>query len=208
MGSERRKRLDEGESPLQLGSTLAPRLMTRTSLVIATALVLTACGKPGAPEVTSDPARGLRTFTDTDPILSEIAVEAARSLPMEGRTTPAFGGVYVDGRRYRAASEAVARATGFTATSGSGPVRPECRSVNQTTGASTPIPCPASASSSIPVVYSFAEVRATADSAYVGSTKAAANSASAATCITLSRSEGRWMVLRTVPIGDAKRCGR
>lgn len=184
--------------------------MSRNILFVAVALTAAACSSAKAPEIGPDPTRGLRSFTGAETEVAEIVAEAALSLPPEVNPKPAFSGVYLNGRRSRNATDAVVRATGFTAVSTPAiNQRPECRSVSST-GVSTPIPCPASAAPIIesmkPPVYSFLAVRATADSAYVGSRKQTSRSTED-NCITLIRAAGKWSVLRTVSATDAARCG-
>ena len=75
------------------------------------------------------------------------------------------------------------------------------------TGESTPIPCPPSVAASQPPVLSFAEVRATADSAYVGLTETT-DRYSRASCVTLARAGSDWRVVTQLTIADARRCGK
>jgi hypothetical protein len=181
----------------------APRQFTRP---IALAWILIACGGKPAPDTSADPARGLRKLTDTE--VSEIAVAAAQSLPPSGSVTSHFSGVFIDGQQARMASEAVVRATGFVAVEGrTTPPSPPCRVRNVATGATTPVPCPPSAATALPPTWSFVAVRATNDSAYVGSSKAESGRAEPG-CITLARAGARWRVVSTLPMADARRCGR
>ena len=174
---------------------------------IAAMMILTACATSATPKAAANPARGLLDLRAAEAEVAEIAVEAARSLPQEGRTRPNFAGVYVGGTKVRSASDAVVRATGFTAVNSTGPTKVECGRQNMSTGQITPMPCPASATLSIPPTFSFAEVRATADSGYVGSAKHSHNAPALTTCITLAREGARWKVVDAKPIGDPKRCG-
>src|SRR4051812_41938041 len=116
-----------------------------------------ACGGAKAPETTANPARGLRPLTMDDPEVTSIAVVAARALPSIGTNSsqPMFSGVYVNGRKARLASDAVARASGFTAISAT-PRRTsvECTAVSSS-GQSKAVQCPPSVKQMIPPVFSF-----------------------------------------------------
>lgn len=178
----------------------------------AIALAVLACSSAPAPAPTPSPAdsaRGLRNLNDpkAEAELTAIAVAAARSLPPSSSTRGLFSGVFVDGRRAREATQAVIRAAGLTEVSSSRGVKVQCRSTNMSTGQSTPIPCPTSVAASQPPVMSFAEVRATADSAYVGLTETTDRS-SRASCITLERTASDWRVVTQLTIADARRCGK
>lgn len=176
---------------------------------LALSIVLAACGGASStPKVAADPARGLRPLTHDSAEVATIAIEAVRSLPpSRGAGQPLFGGVYVNGRLARQASDQVARATGFAPAAGVQKQNVQC--VAQTSsGASRPIPCPAQAAASIPPIYRFEEIRATADSAYVGWSETANNS-TRGNCITLVRFGGAgWRAMSTAIIADAKNCGK
>ena len=176
-------------------------------LPLAVALTLTACGGSAAPKIVADPARGLVALTADDPRVDAIAVAADRDIRVLVQPMPLFGGVYVDGRRAIRATNAVARATGLTATSGTGTPKVECRAQNMSTGQSISVPCPPAAVAAIPRVLSFIAVRATADSAYVGVLEAD-NRSSKSSCMTLTRAGTDWKVLGTSIVTDAKHCGR
>lgn len=178
----------------------------------AACLALTvSCGSKAASGTAAAPAanaaRGLRTFVTDDPAVTQIALEAAQSLPPiigSSSNKPLFGGVFVEGKRFRLASEAVVRTMGFTATSSSRPATPVCRS---STGAT--IACPSTGTTIVmPPTITFEEVKATADSAYVGVGEEASTGQSKQTCITLRRIGNGWKVTSTAIIADARRCGR
>jgi hypothetical protein len=177
--------------------------------LVLLAVAATACGGAKPAQTEPSPARGLLRLTADDAQLSAIAVAAARGLPSinKSTSTPAFGGVYVDGRRARLATDAVVRATGFTAVSTptrSGNV--QCRAVSST-GKSMPVPCPPEARQALPVTYTFDEVRATADSAYVGVSESS-DTADRGSCMTLVKRQGNWTYFSTLIMADPKRCGR
>jgi hypothetical protein len=187
----------------------------RAAFAIGALALAAACGAKSASETGPAPAanaaRGLRTFATDDPLVTEIALEAAQSLPTtvtSGGNKPLFAGVFVEGKRFRLASETVVRTMGYTATSSSRPARAECRAVNQSTGASTPIPCPASTSTMVPPTITFEEMKATADSAYVGVAEESSTGQSRQSCIVLRRIGNGWRVTSTAIIADARRCGR
>jgi hypothetical protein len=165
---------------------------------------LAACG--GAPKTVADPARGLIPLTVEDDRLDAIVLEASRAIPETGQNRPLFGGVYVDGRHARRATDVVARASGLQAVTTTRSPKVECRATSSS-GRSTPIPCPPQAVAALPPVLSFVEVRATADSAYVGLLESDDRS-SKSSCITLLRAGTGWRMLETSVIADAKRCGR
>lgn len=168
----------------------------------------TACGGARTPETSANPARGLRDLSGDNAELSEIAVAATRAVqPRAAAGTTFFNGVFVNGRKARLASDAVARATGFTATSTTRTPTPQCRAVNTSTGQSTPIACPASASQALPPTVTFDEVRSTADSAYVGITEESAMS-SRGSCVTLVRRAGAWTFLSSNIMADPRHCGK
>ena len=181
--------------------------------LVAAAITTVACAKAAATPEAVSPERGLRTLTANDDEVSNIAVAAAKYLPPVGTTRPYFAGVFVDRRKARSASDAVVRATGFTAVNeASRSTRPpECRVVNRSTGATTTVPCPASvtvmAAAVVPPTYTFAAVRATADSAYVGITTKTTGTPEES-CMTLVRSAGTWTVLRTTVATSAEHCGK
>lgn len=167
------------------------------------------CSAKKEPSVTPEPqaARGLVDLGGDEVELSSIALVASQKLPPPGNPQPAFGGVYVNGRYARRASEAVARAVGYASVQSTrAPKAAQCRVVSSS-GASRDIPCPASVQQAVPTVFTFPEVRATADSAYVGIAESGPN-ATRSNCVTLWRTAGGWIVLRSVVIADAKSCGR
>jgi hypothetical protein len=172
-------------------------------------VALAACSGGAAPKVTADPARGLRTLTTEDPDVTAIAIEAARALPRNGPSAamPRFAGVFVEGRRSRPATDAVTRVTGFTPVTNARTATPQCRAVNTSTGQSINVPCPASATAVIPPTYSFTEVRATADSAYVGVTESSGNS-DKVSCMTLIHRGVSWVYFGTMVTANARNCGK
>jgi hypothetical protein len=184
--------------------------------IVQTAIAVTvlACSSAPAPAPTASPAassaRGLRNLNEpqAEADLAAIAVEAAMSVQATSAgSRPFFGGVFVSSRKNRLASDAVVRATGFTAVNGTGPAKVECRAQNVSTGQTKPIPCPAQAVDALPPSFSFLEVRATADSAYVGVMESNPR-ASRASCITLARNGTAWKVLTTLVIADPRQCGK
>ena len=171
----------------------------------ALALAIIACGKKPAPEAVN-PARGLKTLTTEDPEVVAIAVEAARSLPAQRTTQPLFGGVYVNDRRSRPATDAVKRATGFTEVPAA--PRPSSTScVARVNGREQQVACPPSMATAIPPTFTFAEVRATEDSAYVGVSFIDGPSEKSS-CITLLRKIGGWATVSTAIIANARNCGK
>lgn len=184
--------------------------MKRHLVHLAAIAALLACSSAPEPAPIANPARGLRNLNDpqVEKDLAAIAVEAAMSVQSSAPgSRPFFGGVFVGSRKNRVASDAVVRATGFTAVSGTGSPKMECRQQNMSTGQSRPIPCPAAAVDALPPSFSFPEVRATADSAYVGVLETSPR-ASKASCITLGRKGAAWKVLTTMVIADARQCGK
>jgi hypothetical protein len=172
------------------------------------ALAGTACGGGKTPETSANPARGLRDLSKDDAEVFSIAVAATHAVGSRtGSGTTFFSGVFVNGRKARLASDAVARATGFTPTSSTRAPRVECRAVNTSTGQSRAVPCPATATQSIPPTVTFDEIRATADSAYVGITEEAQMS-SKGSCATLVRRNGAWTFLSTTVMADPRQCGK
>lgn len=170
---------------------------------------IAACGGGAAPKVTADPARGLRTMTTEDPELTAIAVAAARALPLNGtaQSVPFFGGVFVDGRKSRPASDAVVRATGFPAGSSS-TRRPQVRcEARSSSGQTREVPCPPQTQQMLPPTYIFEEVRATADSAYVGITETM-NGSSKGSCVTLVKRGASWDYLGSTVIASPRNCGK
>ena len=165
-----------------------------------------ACGGGKAPETMANPARGLRNLGPDSAAVSDMAVEAARSLPPQRSTQPLFGGVYVNDRLSRTATDAVKRATGFTVTSTTRQPEVRCR-VQTSGGASRDIPCPPQAAAAVPPSVSFVSVRATGDSAYVGLLEVD-GTAERSSCITLVRRTGGWSYLSNSIIASAKNCGK
>ena len=169
--------------------------------------VVAACGGSKQPAVTANPARGLVDLRDADSVVTGIALEVSRLLPTGLNPQPAFGGVYVNGRVNRRASDAVARAAGYTSVSATRVGTPQCKAKNMSTGQETPIACPPSVAASMPPLYVFDEVIATADSAYVGYTERTEKT-DKATCVRLLRVGPSWRVLDRLTIADARRCGK
>jgi hypothetical protein len=165
-----------------------------------------ACGGGPKPEAAPGPARGLRDLRADDSEVKAIALEASRLLPPGGSPQPAFGGVYVDGRRNRSVSDDVARSLGYASVSATRVAAPQCRATNSA-GQSTPIPCPASVSNNMPPLYVFDEVIATSDSAYVGFSERT-DKRDRSSCITLVRVGTSWRTLHQAVIADARRCGK
>jgi hypothetical protein len=178
-------------------------MTSRIALILAASLALTACAKK-TPEVVN-PTRGLRTLATEDPDVTAISLEAARAVWTQAGQ-PLFAGVFVNERRSRSATEAVKRATGATEVSSSrrGPVRCMART---SAGQEREIPCPVQAVASIPPTFTFVEVRATADSAYVGILETDER-IEKSSCVTLTRRPGGWNFLGTMVIANAKHCGR
>jgi hypothetical protein len=173
----------------------------------ALGLGLLACSHASGPPVTVDPARGLRNLTaDSDAVLP-IAMEAAREITPSAQANKAlFGGVWVSGRKARKTTDEVVHANGFA--SAAADKAPQMKCVRQSSdGRSVPIQCPRAAVESIPPVFTFDDVVATADSAYVGVSEATTDSKKAS-CITLRHTKMTWSVVSNVPIGDVKKCGR
>ena len=168
-----------------------------------------ACGGAKAPETTPNPARGLRNLTTDETELTRIVTAASRELPRGGASglPTFFSGVFVGGSKARLAGDAVLRVTGYSPSSSTRTPAPQCAVQNMSTGQRTPIPCPASAKQSVPITYTMAEVRATADSAYVGVIEATDISMKAS-CVVLIHRETSWSYLRTDPVADAKQCGK
>lgn len=170
---------------------------------------IVACGGGAAPKVTADPARGLRAITTEDPEVTAIAVAAARSLPSNGtaQAMPLFGGVFVDGKRSRPASDAVVRATGFLVGSSS-TRRPQMRcEARSSSGQTREIPCPPQTQQMLPPTYIFEEVRATTDSAYVGVTETL-NGSAKGSCVTLVKRGASWDYLGSMVIASPRNCGK
>jgi hypothetical protein len=165
------------------------------------------CGGAKAAETSASPTRGLRSLRTDDPDLTAIATVAAQTLPSAGTALakPVFRGVFVNGQMSRSATDAVMRATGFTQASSTRQPFVVCR-VSSSSGQSTPTQCPGSVKASLPSTFSFDEVRATADSAYVGVTEVT-GAASKASCLTLVRRGNDWQNLGSAVIAVARRCG-
>ena len=172
----------------------------------AVAVAVMACAKQQPAPETVNPARGLKTLTTEDREVSEIAVAAVRALPPSRSGQPLFAGVYVNDRKSRPATDAVKRATGFTEVTA--PLRPssgQCRA--RVNGQEREIPCPANTATAIPPTFTFVEVRATEDSAYVGLTETDDRSEKAS-CITMLRKIGGWATVSTSIIANPKNCGK
>jgi hypothetical protein len=177
-------------------------------IVLATlGLGLLACGHAPAPAVAVDLARGLRNLTaDSDGVLP-IAMEAAREITPSAQANKAlFGGVYVSGRKARKTTDEVVHANGFAAAPADKAPAMKCVA-RSPDGRQIPIQCPRVAVESIPPVFTFDDVVATSDSAYVAVSEATIDSRKAS-CITLHRAKMSWSVVSNVPIGDVKKCGR
>jgi hypothetical protein len=140
-------------------------------------------------------------------VLEDIVIAAARALPPQGSSQLLFGGVYVDGRSSREATEAVRRATGMSVVSSGRRPTVQCRAVNQSTGQSTPVPCPAAAAQALPPTLTFVDVRATADSGYVGAAEEA-NAGTKSNCVTLRKVGSEWRVVSTLVIANPRNCGK
>jgi hypothetical protein len=179
-------------------------MTARSALFIVAALMLAACAKK-APLESTNPARGLRTLATEDSDVTAISLEAARAVWTQAGQ-PRFGGVFVNDRRSRSATDAVKRATGATEVTSTQRGQLRCRIVSSS-GQEREVPCPPQAVASIPPTFTFVEVRATADSAYVGVLEADGRSEKAS-CVTLTRRPGGWNYLRTTVIANAKHCGR
>jgi hypothetical protein len=172
----------------------------------ALAFALIACAGKPAPQV-ADPSRGLKALATEDREVSDIAIAAARSLPISRTGQPLFAGVYVNERKSRSATDAVKRATGFPEVSRAPRPRELRCMVRSSSGQEREIPCPPAAVSAVPPTFTFVEVRATEDSAYVGIEETDDRSEKAS-CITLLRRIGGWSVLSTSIIASAKNCGK
>jgi hypothetical protein len=59
----------------------------------------------------------------------------------------------------------------------------------------------------MPPTFTFDEVRATADSAYVGITEAG-QMAAKSSCVTLMRRAGTWTHLSSTVMADPRQCGK
>jgi hypothetical protein len=117
-----------------------------------------------------------------------------------------FAGVYVEGKKATRASDDVARAMGFTQVQRVLRTPVQCRVVSSN-GQSRTVPCPPAAMANVPPTYTFDEVRATPDSAYVGVDETT-NSVPKASCITLLRVGSNWRVVNTTIIANARNCGK
>lgn len=169
-------------------------------------VVCAACGGKKAPETTADPARGVRNLGPDSAVVADIAVVAARALPPQRTTQPFFGGVYVNDRLSRPATDAVRRATGFSVTSSTRAPTVQCR-VQSSSGASREVPCPPQAAAAIPPTIAFVSVRATPDSAYVGLLEVDGTSEKGS-CTTLTYRIGGWTYLSNSIIANPKNCGK
>jgi hypothetical protein len=175
--------------------------------VSALTMTVLACAHAPAPVTAADPARGVRNLTADSAEVLAIAMEAAREVrPASNMTKALFGGVYVKGHPAKKTSDALIHANGFASASGSRPLKVECR-IESSTGQSRPAPCPRQVVSEVPPVYTFEEVLATADSAYVGMSEVTPDSKKGH-CLTLRRMKTSWSLVTNLPIGDAKLCGR
>src|SRR5688572_30649023 len=183
---------------------LRTKMTARSALFIVAALVLAACAKKAPPE-SANPARGLRTLATEDADVTAISLEAARSV-WTRTGQPLFGGVFVNDRRSRSATDAVKRATGATEVTNRGRGNVRCM-IRTSGGQEREIPCPPQAAASIPPTFTFVEVRATADSAYVGVVESDQRTEKA-NCVTLTRRLGGWNFVGTTVIANAKHCGR
>ena len=177
--------------------------------LVLLAVSVAACGGAKAPAITPGPDRGLRALKADDPEITAIATVAARSLPVvsnRSSTPTLFAGVYVRDRESREATDAVRRTTGMGVGSTAGRVQMQCRAVSSS-GQERTIPCPVQAAAQIPPTIIFDEVRATADSAYVGFTEAI-NGIEKANCMTLVWRLGKWTYLSSGIIAKGKNCGK
>ena len=180
--------------------------MKRT-FVMALALTIAACSHAATPAVVTNPARGVRNLTADSAEVLAIAMEAAREVrPASNATKALFGGVYVKGHLAKKTSDEVIHANGFASASGSRGVKVTCR-IQSPSGQTAPAQCPREVVTQIPPVYTFEEVLATADSAYVGMSEVTPDGKKG-NCMTLRRVKTSWAVVNTLPIGDAKLCGR
>jgi hypothetical protein len=176
--------------------------------ILTVCAAVAACGGSKQPAVAANPARGLVDLRDADSLVVGIAMEASRTLPTGLTPQPAFGGVYVNGRINRRASEAVAHAAGYASVTATKVGTPQCKARNMTTGQEMPIACPPQAVAAMPPLYVFDEVVATADSAYVGYTERSLKT-DKATCLKLLRiGPSAWRVMDRATIADARRCGK
>lgn len=181
----------------------------KSSILIAAAIAMTACthAPAPAPAVAADPARGVRNLTADSAEVLAIAMEAANEIrPSGGMTKALFGGVFVNGHRAQKASDEVIHSNGFASASGARPPKMTC-TLKGPNGQQTPMQCPRQAVASAPPIYTFEEVVATPDSAYVGVSEVTPD-ARKGDCITLRRTNTAWSVVSNTPIGDAKRCGK
>jgi hypothetical protein len=180
--------------------------MKRRALAALT-IALAACGKAPAPATAVNPARSLRNLTADSTEVLTIAMEAAREISPSAQASKAlFGGVYVKGRRARQTSDEVIHANGFASASADKAPAMRCEA-RSSDGRVVPIACPHAAIAAVPPVLTFAEVVATADSAYVGLSEVTIETKKAS-CITLRHVARSWSVVSNVPIADAKLCGR
>jgi hypothetical protein len=175
-------------------------------------LAAVACAGGAKPETVADPARGLRSLNPDDPDVVAIATAAAASLQSGssartiGNMEPMFAGVYVNGRKAQKATDAVLRVTGMHPVSSTRSPTVSCTAVSSS-GKSMPVACPRDVIAQLPPAYMFDEVRATADSAYVGFSETS-DRAQQASCITLRRTATDWRFVSTSPIASARNCGK
>ena len=175
-------------------------------VLITAAIVLAACGHTPEPVAVVNPARGLRSLTADSTEVTAIALAAAGEVRPGAMPKALFAGVYVDGKKAVKASTEVAHANGFALVARPRAPKMTC-TLKGPDGQTREMQCPREVVASAPSVYVFDEVRATADSAYVGMSEVTPD-ATKANCITLLRRMKAWSVEKSTPIGDARQCGK
>jgi hypothetical protein len=172
------------------------RHVTRFTWVILCSALLAACRGSVDPEVQPKPSTAAPALKGDEPQAVAILVAAGRSLPAH----TGFLGVTLDGQRKQTLTDAVLRETNL-------------ERVDPGAGGTVPFAVPSGGMgprTSPTIMYSFASLRATADSAFVGANVLGlmGHPTTTTTCLVLARAGSDWAVVTTRVVAQATRCGQ
>jgi hypothetical protein len=172
------------------------RQTARFAWVIFGSAILAACGGSADPEVQPKPGTAAPALKGDEPQAVAILVAAGRSLPAK----TGFLAVTLDGQRKQTLTDAVLRETNL-------------ERVDPGANGSVPFAVPSTgmpSRTSPAIIYSFASLRATADSAFVGANVLGlmGRTTTTTTCLVLARASSDWAVVTTRVVAQATRCGQ
>ena len=143
--------------------------------------------------------RELRVLTPSDSDLVPVAIAAAKTLEPDHAGRVKFAGVMVNGHEARAASDAVVKAIDGERVDDSRRVPfVICRQGES---------CPEVENARNDRTYAFTNIRATADTVFVGGTERSTAHGERPLCIVVARAGQVWTAAGTRDVRNAKRCG-